>query len=375
MTQATRLSSSSLPETTLHNFNFMRHALALAVILTLQVKVGVAQEVDSNVLQREAEAAEKARAQKDAARQQQQEQQQQQRQQGAPNQPGQPAEGTPAVDQQTPAPTTGPVTIPAGTKLQLGLVRPLSVKKTNPGDSAYLQITFPVSVGSEMVVPPGTYLQGTIGKIIRRDRGRALLEFELSSTSLIYSTGYTVNFPGAVDAAPTYAELRAPGPGNALHVPAVGAMAATGTPPAPLPLPSLGNGPRNAVIALGVTAAAGVAMMLVAMSHSDVLMEAGAPMQIVLPAPLTVQRERVIAAVQQYSAQVASTPPPIVQPPPKPKTCYDPGTPDTVIPGSPGTPPQVIPGGPGMPDTVIPGMPATPDTVIPGTPGRYYPCK
>lgn len=53
----------------------------------------------------------------------------------------------------------------------------------------------------------------------------------------------------------------------------------------------------------------------------------------------------------------------------------DPGTPDTIIPGSPGmpgTPDIVIPGAPGTPDIVIPGTPATPgtpDTVIHGSPG------
>ncbi len=350
-------------------------------ILVLQLNIAMAQELDSSTLQKEAEAAEKARAQKQDAQQQQPQQQPSRplQTQGSPNQP---AQTVPPADQQTAPSAAGTVTIPAGTKLQLGLVRPLSVKKTNPGDSAYLQVTFPVSVGSEMLVPPGTYLQGTIGKIVRRDRTRALLEFELSSASLIYSTGYTVNFPGTLDAAPVIAQLTPPSVGRPQSVPQVGAMSATGTTPAPLPAPSLGDAPRNAMIAVGVAGAVGLVLVGIAASHSDVLMEVGTPMQIVLPAPLQLERERVVAAVQQYSTQAASNPPPIVQPPPqKPKMCYDPGspgTPDTVIPGSPGTPPTVIPGGPGMPDTVIPGIPATPDTVIPGTPGTpgsYYPCK
>lgn len=120
--------------------------------------------------------------------------------------------------------------------------------------------------------------------------------------------------------------------------------------------------------------------MIIAAGHRDIQMEAGTPLQIVLPVPLELDRQQVMAAVQQYSVQASSTPPAIVQPPKKPKMCYDPGTPgtpDTVIPGSPGTPDTVIPGMNGAPDTVIPGIPATPDTVIPGTPGtpgREYPC-
>jgi len=341
MTQATRFSCSSLQRTTAYNFTC--HACAITAILVLQLNVALAQ-------------------------------QQPQQQQPAQSQQTQVA---PVADQKNPSSTT--VTIPAGTKLQLGLARPLSVKKTKPGDNAYLQVTFPVSAGSEMLVPPGTYLQGTIGKIVRRDRNRALLQFELSSASLIYSTGYTVNFPVAVDATPVVAQVTLPGPGQPQNVPPVGAMAATGTTPPPLPTLSLGNGPRNALIAVGVAGAVGVALVALAVHHSDIYMDVGTPIEIVLPAPLTLERERVAMAVQQYSLQVASNPPAIVQPPPK--MCYDagtPGTPDTVIPGSPGTPPTVIPGGPGMPDTVIPGTPATPDTVIPGTPGTpggYYPCR
>src|SRR5690348_18410145 len=41
------------------------------------------------------------------------------------------------------APST--LVIPAGTKLPLGLVRPISVTKAKPGDSVYLQITFPIT--------------------------------------------------------------------------------------------------------------------------------------------------------------------------------------------------------------------------------------
>ena len=49
--------------------------------------------------------------------------------------------------------------LPPGTKLPLGLLRPLRVKT---GRDVYLQITFPVTVGSEMVIPPGTYIQGVL---------------------------------------------------------------------------------------------------------------------------------------------------------------------------------------------------------------------
>jgi hypothetical protein len=292
----------------------------------------------------------------------------------------QPASSQPGQSQQ-PQPAPATITLPAGTKLPLGLVRPLSVTHAKAGDSAYLQITFPITVGGQMVIPPGTYVQGEIAKIIKRDRARETLEFEMQSASLIFSTGYTVSIAGTVDVLPGTAQLRRPGAGQG-----VPALAAAGTttpalPPLP-PLPSIGSGARDAMIGLGIAAAAGTTLAIVLANRGgDIEMAAGTPVQIVLLAPLELDRERVMAAIQQYSGQVATAHPPIVQPPVKPKMCYDPGTPgtpDTVIPGTPGTPPTVIPGVNGAPPTVIPGTPGTPPTVIPGSPGtpaRQYPCK
>jgi hypothetical protein len=245
----------------------------------------------------------------------------------------------PQTQNQQPSPPAATITLPEGTKLPLALVRPLSVKHAKPGDNVYLQINFPVTVGTQMVIPPAAYVQGVIERIVKRDRARELLEFEMRSATLIFSTGYTVSIAGTVRVVPGVAEFRQAAPET-----------------------------RPALAAFG----------------SDIEMPAGTPLQIVLTAPLVLDRERVLAAIQQYSGQMASAQPPVVQPPPqkpKLKMCHAPaitGTPDTVIPGNAGTPPTIIPGINGAPPTVIPGTPPTPPTVIPGTPGtpaRDYPCK
>ena len=107
-------------------------------------------------------------------------------------------------------------------------------------------------------------------------------------------------------------------------------------------------------------------------SASDILLDNGTQIEMVLQLPLRLNAVSVAAAVRATSP---------VQPAQfKSATLCRPvagssGTPDTVIPGTPGTPgtpDTVIPGADGMPDTVIPGIPATPgtpDTVIPGSPG------
>jgi hypothetical protein len=291
-------------------------------------------------------------------------------QQTAPPQPSAPQSGQP---QSQPANPT--LMLPPGTKLPLGLLRPLRVK---PGQDVYLQITFPVTVGNQMLVPPGAYLQGVIEKIIKKDRRS--LQFTISSANLIFFNGYTVPIAGTVTVATTTAALLLPqaGPGGGQPVPAmaaVGSVTPPSLPPLP-PLPSM-NGLRNAMIGVTVATAVGVTVLLVLAHNRDPEIEVGTPLEIILPAPVYLDAARVAAAIQQYDQQTSNAPVQIVKPPVKPKMCYDPGTPDTVIPGSPGTPDTVIPGMNGAPDTVIPGSPRTPDTMIPGTPGTpssTYPC-
>ncbi len=173
---------------------------------------------------------------------------------------------------------------------------------------------------------------------------------------------------------------------GATNVPVMSATGGTTLPPLP-PLPSLGNGPRNAIIGVGIAVAAVAVVSTVVLVHrSDVVMDVGTPMEIILTGPLYLEEDRVLAAVQRYAAATTNAPLQIVQPPQR--MCWTPdtpATPDTVIPATPdivipGTPDTVIPGDPptiirGTPDRVIPG---SPERVIfhgsPGTSGMPYPC-
>jgi hypothetical protein len=357
-------------------------ALLLLIIVLTMGNIALAQELDSATLQKEAEEEAAATAAKQA---QQSQASQAQPPQSANPQALQPrASQPPILEPQAPSPQGYPAQgppafmLPPGTKLPLGLLRPLKLK---PGRDIYLQITFPVTVGNQMVIPPGTYIQGVVERIIRKDRRREKLEFEIKSANMIFLNGYTVPIAGTVNIATTNAVLQAPPPRNS-NGQLAAAMAAVGgaTTPALPPLPDIGKSARTAMIAIGAVGAVAVTTAIVLAARSDPYVEVGTPLEIVLPAPLFLDAGRVMAAVQQYNVQAGYAPVQIVQPPVKPKICYDPGsagTPDTVIPGSPGTPDTVIPGVNGMPDTVIPGSPRTPDTIIPGTPGTpssSYPC-
>jgi hypothetical protein len=356
-------------------FESAKKGLAVLALLLIVVSSGWAQEIDSSVLQAEAAA---KQAQDNATMTSPQ---------AAPAQgsgpqasPAQapPAEtSSPQNSQQSQPPNSG-LMLPAGTKLPLGLLRPLRVK---PGRDVYLQITFPVTVGNQMLIPPGAYVQGIVERVIKKDRRS--LQFTISSANLIFFNGYTVPISGTVTASTTNAALTPgqPGSSNSQPVPAMAAVGSVAPPPLPPlpPLPSF-NGYRNAMIGVGVGLAVGTVVLIALAHNGDPEIEVGTPLEIILPAPVYLDATRVAAAIQQYSQQTSNAPVQIVQPPVKPKMCYDPGTPgtpDTVIPGSPGTPDTVIPGMNGAPDMVIPGTPRTPDTVIPGTPGTpssTYPC-
>jgi hypothetical protein len=336
-------------------FESTRKVLALSALLLMVMNGSWAQEIDSSVLQAEAAAASKA--------------------QNATPAPPQAAAAQSSAPQQQTQSANGAYMIPAGTKLPLGLLRPLRVK---PGQDVYLQITFPVTVGSQMLIPPGAYVQGIVEKVIKKDRRS--LQFAISSANLIFSNGYTVPIAGSITVGTTNAALTSPPPGssNGQSIPAMAAVGSV-TPPSLPPLPSF-NTMRNVMIGVGVAAAVGTVVLIALAHNGDAEIEAGTPMEIILPEPLYLDATRVWAAIQQYDQQTRNAPVQIVQPPVKPKMCYDPGspgTPDTIIPGSPGTPDTVIPGMNGAPDIVIPGSPRTPDTVIPGTPGTpssTYPC-
>jgi len=289
------------------------------------------------------------------------------------------------------------VTIPAGTHLALALTQPIQSRHVRRGDDVYAQVISPVHSDTEVVIPPGTFVQGTVDKI-QRHSGRG--EIRLQSMSITFPDGYVTTIPGPMTLLTDegYA-LKDPGSGQmvaafAAPLAGVGIGAAighsitpssstitntlppgcTGPPPGCLSssMTVPGNAGRNTVIGAGVGGAIGavVSIALLTTSHHFYL-DVGAPIQMQLQQPVTMQQGEVNKALRDFEEHPA--PPPVVAarpvPPPIEPGIENQGT--FFTPGTPGTPPTVIPGTPG-PDG-IPGPP----TVIPGTPptpGTPYPC-
>jgi len=310
-----------------------------------------------------------------------------------------------AQDQPEPAPTpdstqrqtearNSNVTIPAGTHLALVLTHPVQSRYIHRGDDIYAQVTSPVDAENQVVIPPGTFVQGIVDKI-GRNGGRG--ELHLQSMSITFPDGYVTPISGPIVLETTegYA-IKDPGSKRstgAFVLPLAGAgvgalighsvgkadsTVTSNFPPGcsppefgctPISTPVFGSKAKDAVIGAGIGAAVGfVASLSVLISSRHFYLDAGAPVQMTLQQSVTLPQDEVAKAVRQSLERAVVVQPIEPRPLPPPTlgnqgTCYTPGTPgtpDTVIPGTPG--PDGIPG----PPTVIPGTPPTP--------GMPYPC-
>ena len=276
------------------------------------------------------------------------------------------------------------ITIPAGTKLLLSLVRPVSTRTTKLGEKIYLQTSAPVVIGGEIAIPTGSFLEGSLARRPRAYWVKRRGEIDLGNASLVFANGYTVGVPGEVavtanleQTTSTYGESYTPavlaGLAGAVGGMAIGALASGGgsasTSPQGFPSgpPAAFSRTSGAVIGGTIGGTIGfVAGLILAAHHGGIFLDVGTPVATVLEGQVILEEDRAQAAAREAS-------PSPIRPAPR-HYCYEPGSPgspDTVIPG---TQPTVIRGAGGSPDTIIPG---TPDMVIPGTPatpGQYYPC-
>lgn len=124
----------------------------------------------------------------------------------------QPAASAPAAAQPAPAaaaePTAAPApapptyTVPAGTKVLLELRSAVDTHSAKPGHGVYLVSTFPVVVGSRVLIPAGVYVQGVVDKVTRAGRLHGRAQLDMHFTSIIFPNGTVVEIPGIVDSMP-----------------------------------------------------------------------------------------------------------------------------------------------------------------------------
>jgi hypothetical protein len=270
------------------------------------------------------------------------------------------------------------VTIPAGASFALVLTNPVSSKTTRRGDEIHAQTTAPVTVGDQVLIPAGVYVQGTLDKLARVGDHA---EIVMKSASVVFPGGYVANIVGPVnvesgeetawrnpsDKARVGAFL-APMVGGGLGA-LIGSQIHT-TQSSNLSGTTITTStPKGIAIGSLVGVGAGVGISLAILVHSHgFFVDVGSPMEMTLPQPLILSSNQVAESVrwaQEHPSEV-----PMAAPRPIPYARYDRGM--CFTPGTPGTPPTFVPGTPAVGDS--PGTPGTFIPGTPGTPGTSYPC-
>jgi hypothetical protein len=88
--------------------------------------------------------------------------------------------------------------VETGTHIPLSLINSVSTKNSAPGDRVYLETVFPILVGGRIVIPPGSYVAGTITEVQRPGKVKGRGEFHLRFDSLTLPNGTTRDFRARV---------------------------------------------------------------------------------------------------------------------------------------------------------------------------------
>jgi len=114
------------------------------------------------------------------------------------------APATHAAGSTTPVDASGSenFVVPAGTRIPLILKQGITTKNARVGDPVYAQTVFPVTQNDTILIPAGTFVQGTVRNLVRPGRVKGRAQLQMSFTSMIFPNGYTIILPGAVEGMP-----------------------------------------------------------------------------------------------------------------------------------------------------------------------------
>src|SRR5579862_482573 len=82
--------------------------------------------------------------------------------------------------------------IPAGSHVLLRMVSSVNTRTAKAGDQVYLQTASPIAAGGQILVPVGTYVQGTVAEAKRSGRVKGRAEIALHLDTLTFSSGKEV---------------------------------------------------------------------------------------------------------------------------------------------------------------------------------------
>jgi hypothetical protein len=94
--------------------------------------------------------------------------------------------------------STEQYTVGSGEKIPLSLMNTISSKQAAEGDRVYLETMYPVLVNGKIVVPPGSYVAGTVTRVKRPGRVKGKGELYLRFDSMTLPNGVTRTFTARV---------------------------------------------------------------------------------------------------------------------------------------------------------------------------------
>jgi type IV secretion system protein VirB10 len=89
-------------------------------------------------------------------------------------------------------------TVAPGTRVPLSLINSVSTKSAADGDRVYLETVFPIVIDGRVVIPPGSYVAGTVTSVKRPGRVKGRGELYLRFDSLTLPNGVTRDFRARV---------------------------------------------------------------------------------------------------------------------------------------------------------------------------------
>lgn len=180
-----------------------------------------------------------------------------------------------------------------GTKLPLSLLNSVSTRHSAEGDRIYLETVFPILVNGRIVIPPGSYVAGTVTQVKRPGRVKGRGEIYVRFDSLTLPNGVTRDFRSRMSAMDGRAteefdksEGKVRSEGNkAGDARTVGEAAAAGASVGVIAGGASGHYGMGAGIGAAAGAAAGLVGVLVSRGPDAVLAK-GSTLEMVLDRPL-----------------------------------------------------------------------------------------
>jgi hypothetical protein len=209
---------------------------------------------------------------------------------------------TEAPDQTPAGQTERTITVPAGTRVQLVLANSIRTRAARAGEIVRAVTTFPVTVGKDLAIPQGTFVEGNIVKVGKRGSTR-FDGLQIKFTYLVFTNGYNAELDGSVAEAKTIL----PGTNQNGGIGTAGLMATSlQQGPTPPPLPQVGP-PKGPIIGgvMGGMAVVIVAGILLGRRHSrgePADFDIGFQFEMILQTPLELDGTRVAAAVSAPGA-------------------------------------------------------------------------